>query len=41
MSEENNFLSISNNAYIEIDSNTKKNYYDNLLNQDRNVNKYL
>ena len=41
MSEETDFLTSSNNVFIEKNSNTKDNYFTNLLNPDRNVNKYL
>ena len=37
MSEENNFLLSSNNVFIELFPNLKDNYFDNLLNPDRNV----
>ena len=41
MSEENAFLTSDNNVFIEISSNTKENYFNNLLNPDRRVNKYI
>ena len=41
MSEENDFLTSDNNVFIEISPKTKENYFNNLLNPDRRVNKFL
>ena len=41
MYDENNFLSFSNNVFIENISNNSNKYYENLLNPDEKVNIYL
>ena len=37
MSEENDFLTVTNNVLIESNKESPSNYFENLLNPDRNV----